>query len=162
MKVGGGGGGGGGSSQRRKKMSLRAVVIKQYHDDNGHMGVQKTFDCIRQKYFWPNLFKEIYQYVSSCTTCQTRSLQKIWQPLQEMDIPHYPMAKLSLDLSGPYPTTLSNNKYIIALLTGLVVGLRLLQSLIRQLILLHTCWLKRFPLDLVVLYRLWQIMGRKM
>lgn len=30
------------------------------------------------------------------------------------DIPPYPMAKLSLDLSGPYPTTLSNNKYIIA------------------------------------------------
>ena len=25
---------------------LRPVVIKQYHDDNGHMGVQKTFDCI--------------------------------------------------------------------------------------------------------------------
>ena len=93
---------------------LRAVVIRQHHDDNGHMGVQKTFDCIRQKYFWPNLFKEIYQYVSSCTTCQTRSLQKIRQPLQETDIPPYPMAKLSLDLSGPYPTTLSNNKYIIA------------------------------------------------
>ena len=93
---------------------LREVVIKQYHDDNGHIGVQKTFDCIRQKYFWPNLFKEIYQYVSSCTTCQTRSLQKIRQPLQETDITPYPMAKLSLDLSGPYPTTLSNNKYIIA------------------------------------------------
>ena len=56
---------------------LRALVVKQYPDDNGHMGVQKTFDCIRQMYFWPNLFKELYQYVSSCTVCQTRSLQKI-------------------------------------------------------------------------------------
>ena len=93
---------------------LRALVVKQYHDDNGHMGVQKTFDCIRQKYFWPNLFKELYQYVSSCTVCQTRSLQKIRQPLQETDIPPYPMAKLSLDLSGPYPKTMSGNKYIIA------------------------------------------------
>ena len=93
---------------------LRALVVKQYHDDNGNMGVQKTFDCIRQKYFWPNLFKELYQYVSSCTVCQTRSLQKIRQPLQETDIPSYPMAKLSLDLSGPYPKTMSGNKYIIA------------------------------------------------
>ena len=93
---------------------LRALVVKQYHDDNGHMGVQKTFDCIRQKYFWPNLFKELYQYVSSCTVCQVRSLQKIRQPLQETDIPPYPMAKLSLDLSGPYPKTMSGNKYIIA------------------------------------------------
>ena len=34
--------------------------------------------------------------------------------MQETDIPPYPMAKLSLDLSGPYPTSLSGNKYIIA------------------------------------------------
>lgn len=72
---------------------LKALVIKQYHDENGHMGVQKTFDSIRQKYYWPNLYKELYQYVSTCTTCQTRSLQKIRQPLQETDIPPYPMAK---------------------------------------------------------------------
>jgi hypothetical protein len=93
---------------------LKALVIKQYHDENGHMGVQKTFDSIRLKYFWPNLFKEIYSYVSTCTLCQTRSLRKIRQPLQETDIPPYPMAKLSLDVSGPYPTSLSGNKYIIA------------------------------------------------
>ena len=33
---------------------------------------------------------------------------------QETDIPPYPMAKLSLDLSGPYSTTMSGNKYIKA------------------------------------------------
>ena len=92
----------------------RVYVVKQYHDQNGHMGVQKTFDSIRQKHYWPNIFKEIYKYVNECTTCQTRSLQKIRQSLQETDIPPYPMAKLSLDLSGPYPTTLPGNKYIIA------------------------------------------------
>ena len=64
--------------------------------------------------FWPNLFKEINKYVSQCTICQTRSLQKISPSLQKTDVPPYPMAKLSLDLSGPYPTGLSGNKYIIA------------------------------------------------
>ena len=93
---------------------IRSFVVTQYHDQNGHMGVQKTFDSIRAKYYWPNLFKEIHKYVSECTECQTRSLQIISQPLQETDIAPYPMAKLSLDLSGPYPTTLSGNKYIIA------------------------------------------------
>jgi hypothetical protein len=32
--------------------------------------------------------------------------------LQETDIPPYPFAKIGLDLSGPYPTSLSGNKYI--------------------------------------------------
>ena len=41
-------------------------------------------------------------------------MQTIKHPLQETDIPPYPLAKLSLDLSWPYPTTLSGNKYIIA------------------------------------------------
>ena len=36
------------------------------------------------------------------------------QPLQETDILPYPMAKSSLDLSGPYPTSMSGNRYIIA------------------------------------------------
>ena len=35
---------------------LHEAVVKQYHDDNGHMGVQKTFTGISQKYYWPNLF----------------------------------------------------------------------------------------------------------
>ena len=41
-------------------------------------------------------------------------MEKIRQPLQETDIPPYPKAKLSLELSGPYPKTVSSNKYIIA------------------------------------------------
>jgi hypothetical protein len=32
-------------------------------------------------------------------------------PLQETDIPPYLFAKIGLDLSGPYPTSLSGNKY---------------------------------------------------
>ena len=99
---------------------LRILVVKQYHDQNGHMGVQKTFDSVRQKYYWPNLFKEVNKYVGECTICQTRSLQKVKQPLQETDIPPYPMDK---DLSGPYPTTMSRNKYIIAF--NIVVGQKL-------------------------------------
>ncbi|MCG7876478.1 MAG: DDE-type integrase/transposase/recombinase [Candidatus Thiodiazotropha taylori] len=93
---------------------LRHLVVTQYHDGNGHMGVQKTFDTIRQKYFWPNLFQEIYEYVSKCVQCQARSSQNVKPLLQNADIPPYAMAKLSLDLSGPYPKTLSGNKYIIA------------------------------------------------
>ena len=93
---------------------LKHLVIKGYHDDNGHMGIQKTYDTIKRKYYWPNLFKEVHEHVSACILCQTRSLQRIRQPLQETDIPPYPFAKLSMDLSGPYPRTLSGNIYIIS------------------------------------------------
>ena len=78
------------------------------------MGVQKTFDSIRRKYLWPNLFKYLNEYIGSCVICQTRSLQKVRQALQETDIPPFPLAKVSLDLSVLYPISLSGNTYIIA------------------------------------------------
>ena len=37
---------------------LRSLVITQYHDRNGHLGIQNTFDSIRQKYYWQNLLKK--------------------------------------------------------------------------------------------------------
>ena len=35
-------------------------------------------------------------------------------PLSETDAPPYPFAKVSMDISGPYPTSLSGNKYILS------------------------------------------------
>lgn len=93
---------------------LHEKVTVQYHDSNGHLGIDKTFDAIRQKYYWPNLYKQLYSYVTTCITCQTRNLKKNNPPVQETDIPPYPFAKIALDLSGPYPETLSGNKYIIS------------------------------------------------
>ena len=60
------------------------------------------------------MYKELLDYVNSCVTCQTRNLTKIRPPLQETDIPPYPFAKVSVDLSGRYPKTLSGNEYIIS------------------------------------------------
>ena len=56
-------------------------------------------------YYWPNRFKELHKYVSDCIPCKTRSMLKNKHPLQEIDIPLYPMAKRGLDLSGPLSHT---------------------------------------------------------
>ncbi|CAG2220461.1 unnamed protein product [Mytilus edulis] len=92
---------------------IKQAVVEQYHDKNGHMGIDKTFDSIRQKYFWPNMFKELYSYVTTCVPCQSRNLQKVRAPIQETKIPPYPFCHVGVDLSGPYPTTMSGNRYII-------------------------------------------------
>ena len=92
---------------------IKMAVIKQYHDDNGHMGIDKTFEALRLKYYWPNMYKELYKYVNNCVTCQTQNLKKIQPPLQETDIPSYPFVQIGLDLSGSYSKRLSGNRYII-------------------------------------------------
>ena len=91
---------------------LTERVIRQFHEII-HLGVDKTFDAIRDKYYWPNLYKQVYDHVSKCVPCQTRNLKKVKAPLTEVDTPPYPFAKIALDLVGPLPKTLSNNVYIL-------------------------------------------------
>ena len=74
-----------------------------------HMGFDKTFDAIRKHFFWPNLYKQVYEYVSKCLACQSRNMQKINSPFKEVDTTPFPFAKIALDLVGPLPKTLSSN-----------------------------------------------------
>ena len=40
---------------------LVPLVVRQYHDYNGHIGIDKTYDTIKQKYFWPDMYKGLYE-----------------------------------------------------------------------------------------------------
>lgn len=94
-------------------MQLRKHVLEQYHDSNGHMGTTKVYTAIKVNYYWPNLFKDVYSHVEKCVTCNSRYLKTVKVPLQHTDVPPYPFAKISVDVSGPYPKTLSGNLYIV-------------------------------------------------
>jgi len=93
---------------------LRTRVLIQYHDDNGHVGIEKTFQAVKHKYFWPCLFREIVEHVNRCVPCQTRNLSTFRPRIQESDIPPFPFAKIAVDICGPYPKTLSGNQYIVS------------------------------------------------
>ena len=60
---------------------LKEAVVKEYHE-NFHMAIDNTYDLIYQKYYWPKLFKELNNYVSTCVTWQKRNLKKMKPPLQ--------------------------------------------------------------------------------
>ena len=103
---------------------LQSDIISEYHSDLGHMGIDKTYSAIHSKYYWLNLYKDVTDYINKCVTCQLRSSQQSKPPIQEMDIS--PFTKLGLDCSGPYPTSLSGNRYYT------VAGLKLLHVQINR------------------------------
>jgi transposase InsO family protein len=51
---------------------LRHTFLQDYHDapTSGHPGVWKTYQALKRDYWWPNLHKDIEDYVKGCTTCQ--------------------------------------------------------------------------------------------
>ncbi len=88
-------------------------VLLQYHDNNGHLGIQRCFDTIRRKYYWHGMFTDIVHYINHCTTCSERNLKGITPPMGVMDLPMGPMRKLGIDTCGPYNLTPLGNRYIV-------------------------------------------------
>lgn len=95
---------------------LRLDVLQQLHDltTAGHLGVSRTYDRIRRRFFWPGLYRSVRQYVRSCDLCQRRKTPNTYPAglLQPLDIPSEPFFRVGLDLLGPFPQSTSGNKWI--------------------------------------------------
>ena len=92
---------------------LMKLVREACHDNTGHMGIDKTYDRIRQNYHWKGIYRDVVHYVTNCVSCNTRNLTQKRAPLQKMDEVSIPFEKLAIDTCGPYPTSHAGNKYLL-------------------------------------------------
>ncbi|XP_037831365.1 uncharacterized protein LOC119616983 isoform X4 [Kryptolebias marmoratus] len=54
---------------------LRPAVLKSLHHDMGHMGIERTIDLVRQRFFWPKMTSEVETFVKTCGRCIRRKAQ---------------------------------------------------------------------------------------
>ena len=94
--------------------ALKKMVLDAAHDGylGGHLGIEKTSDKILQSYFWPDVLRDVVQYVQSCETCQRKKLNKERRPMQDMPMPSAPMEIVGIDTCGPFPVSDDGNKYV--------------------------------------------------
>ena len=95
--------------------NLRKLILHHLHDKNSHLGVNKTFDIIRKRYYMKQIFQDVADHVARCVTCNTRQLNTNKTPMQHTDITSFCFEKISIDTSGKYPTTPRNNRYIVTI-----------------------------------------------
>ena len=70
--------------------------------------------AITQGYWWPNMQKEVQEYVKKCDQCQ-RFAPNIHQPgavLNPLSSP-WLFARWSLDIIGPFSKATGNKKYLL-------------------------------------------------
>ncbi|GFX99571.1 transposon Ty3-I Gag-Pol polyprotein [Trichonephila clavipes] len=53
---------------------LRADILRHFHDapTAGHLGFAKTYDRIRNRFYWPGMYRNVVRYVMHCRECQRR------------------------------------------------------------------------------------------
>ena len=95
------------------RMLVRSV-ISMLHDHHGHMGVDKTHDLVRHRYYWPNSYRDVHKHVQNCEPCIRRKAKPAQVPIQRMPIPEAPFQYVAMDLQGPFPTTEEGHRYILS------------------------------------------------
>ena len=81
---------------------LCRIVIKAAHSLS-HLGITKTKQMLRQKYWFPEMNKMVEQEVGQCYECQVTTKEYRHEPLKMTEIPEKPWQVVSVDFGGPYP-----------------------------------------------------------
>ena len=78
-------------------------VLNRQHDESGHRGRDGTYRKTKLLYYWSGLYRDIDQYIRSCSECQRRRPNRFDEPLHPtfsaaifakvgLDVVHMPMA----------------------------------------------------------------------
>jgi len=89
--------------------TLRARILKSFHDSptNGHQGIDKTLEKIKRYYWWPNMKKDIHNYVLSCSTCARCKIRrhKPYGKIQPLPVPNKPWEIIGVDFIVSLPSS---------------------------------------------------------
>jgi len=75
------------------KMEHRRTFIQAHHDAPayGHPGINKTYQLVSRRYWWPNMQQDVKDYVRGCAECQRNKINT--QPTRAPLSPIFPIRK---------------------------------------------------------------------
>jgi hypothetical protein len=85
---------------------VREMLFQLAHDTLGHFGAHKSYEILRNSYYWPNMRKEMeLYYIPSCPNCQRNksSTAQPMGPLHPLPIPDQRCDSVAIDFIGPLP-----------------------------------------------------------
>ncbi|KAG1954310.1 interleukin-1 receptor accessory protein-like 1-A [Pimephales promelas] len=53
-------------------VGLRDMVLRSLHDDMGHLGIERTLDLVRSRFFWPRMSQAVEKKIKTCERCVRR------------------------------------------------------------------------------------------
>ena len=98
--------------------SARKDLLSYLHSNFGHLGINKMLYRVKERYFWPNMQKDVTEFCKSCHSCAVNKDNKAPNnaPLLPIDISmleHF--QKVGMDILGPLPEAEDGSKYVLIL-----------------------------------------------
>src|SRR6266496_3751959 len=79
------------------------------HPVSAHFGFERTYQKAKERFYWPNMRKDIEIYVKSCDQCQRRGKPNRKNELHPIKV-REPFYQIGIDFIGPLPITEKGNK----------------------------------------------------
>ncbi len=96
-------------------VKFRAMVLESLHDQMGHMGVDRTLDLARSRFYWPKMSADIEKKVKTCERCVKRkALPEKSAPLVNIQVTR-PLELLCIDFLSIEPD-LSNIQNVLVMM----------------------------------------------
>lgn len=107
--------------------SPRLVVPKALHQMilhlghtipwSGHLGRQKTYERVSQRFYWPKMYQDVQDYCKTCTECQmvapVRTADRSY--LQPLPIIGTPFERIGMDIIGPLVKSSSGHQFALVI-----------------------------------------------
>jgi len=94
----------------------RREALRESHDapQAGHLGVEKTYQRVAVNYFWPNLFRDVTNYIRTCDACQRAKVEQASPAgLMGRRIADGPWTVVAADIIGPLPRSKAGFQYLL-------------------------------------------------
>lgn len=107
--------------------TMRKSICVEYHDLNGHFGLDRTVSAIGRLYWFPGMRRYVRQHIRACFKCLVTKIPGGKQPglLHPLQIPKRPFYRVHMDHCGPLVVTRRGNGHILVIIDALTRFVRL-------------------------------------
>lgn len=88
---------------------LIPIALKLYHNEGGHLGMDRTYDLLRRRFWWDTAYRDVLLHVKHCMVCNGRNLRRLRAPMGENILPERPGEACGVDTMGPFPESRQGN-----------------------------------------------------
>lgn len=85
----------------------RQIILREMHASNvgGHSGVTATYHRLKRSFYWPNLKRDVHEFIKKCDVCQMNKPEHIHPPglLQPLPTPRDAWVSVGLDFITGLP-----------------------------------------------------------
>src|SRR5699024_8901921 len=78
-------------------------ILRMVHDEAGHLGIYKSTEAVRQRFYWPHWKNDVKLHLRECFICQTKKddLEPNREEMVARECEEV-FERVHLDLCGPF------------------------------------------------------------